>query len=145
MRLRNLPTRLITGAYIAHTGWTKWTADEETARGLHGMATGTYPFFAPIQPPQFVKALSITEMTVGAALLAPVVPAGVAGAALVGFAGGLLGMYARTPGMHEPGSIWPTKQGTAISKDSWLLAVGLGLMIGGASDRRSAQKETETA
>jgi uncharacterized membrane protein YkgB len=42
-------------------------------------------------------------------------------------------MYARTPTMHEPGSIWPTQAGIPVSKDVWMLGIGLGLM----ADRRS--------
>jgi hypothetical protein len=33
--------------------------------------------------------------------------------------------------MHEPGSIWPTPQGIAISKDAWMLGIGLGLIVDG--------------
>jgi hypothetical protein len=41
-----------------------------------------------------------------------VVPSLVAGAALTAFSGALLGLYLRTPGMHEEGSLLPTPQGT---------------------------------
>jgi hypothetical protein len=36
--------------------------------------------------------------------------------------------------MHKPGSIWPTQQGTAVSKDVWMLGIGLGLVIDGLVD-----------
>jgi hypothetical protein len=68
---------------------------------------------------------------VAAALLAPIVPPAIAGAALTGFSAALLTMYLRTDGMHKPGSIWPTSQGTAISKDVWMLGIGLGLVVDG--------------
>ena len=55
-------------------------------------------------------------------------PERVAGAALTGFADALLGLYVRTPGMRKPHSIWPTQQGIAISKDAWLLGIGLTLL-----------------
>jgi hypothetical protein len=67
-------------------------------------------------------------MGVGAALLAPVVPTKLAGAALTAFAGGLMAMYVRTPTLHRPGSIWPTPAGIGVSKDAWMLAIGLGLL-----------------
>jgi hypothetical protein len=63
----------------------------------------------------------------GAALLLPIVPAVVAGAGLVGFAGGLLGLYLRTPGMHQ--GLRPTQQGTPIAKDVWLLGIGAALVL----------------
>ena len=141
MRLRNLPTRLATGAFIAHSGWSKWSGTQETAAGIHQMASGAYPFLGQVDPHTFLKGLSAAEMTVGAVLLAPVVPAGVAGAALTAFSGGLIGLYARTPALRQNGGIWPSQQGTAIAKDSWMLGIGLGLVIGALSDRRNGKTD----
>ncbi len=129
MRLRTVPTRMATGAYILHAGWGKWHGNEEQAVGLHGMAAGAFPVFKAMKATDFLKMLSMGEMAVGAALLAPVVPPAIAGAALVGFSGALVAMYLRTDGMHEPGSVWPTAQGTALSKDVWMLGIGLGLIV----------------
>ncbi len=56
-------------------------------------------------------------------------PAGLAGLGLVGFAGALLGMWWRTPGMPADTSRRPTQQGTAIAKDVWLLGSGAGLVV----------------
>lgn len=129
MRLapRDLPARVTTGAYIAHAGWDKWHADEQHAAGVHGMAAGAYPFLAKIPPRTFVKALAAGELALGAALLAPVVSNRLAGLGLTGFAAGLVTMYLRTPALHQPGSVWPTPAGTGVSKDIWLLGMGLGL------------------
>jgi uncharacterized membrane protein YphA (DoxX/SURF4 family) len=135
MRLRNMPTRLATGAYILHTGWGKWHGNEEQAAGVHDMASGAFPIFGGMKAADFLKVLSVGEMAVGAALLAPVVPPVVAGAALTGFSGALVTMYLRTDGMHKAGSIWPTPQGTAISKDVWMLGIGLGLVVDGLRSR----------
>lgn len=135
MRLRNLPTRLATGAFILHSGWEKWHGGEEQAAGVHGMASGAFPVFKSMKAPDFLKMLSVGEMAVGTALLAPVVPPKIAGAALTGFAGALVTMYLRTDGMHQPGSIWPTPQGTAVSKDAWMLGIGLGLVVDGLRSR----------
>lgn len=129
MKLRNLPTRVVTGAYILHSGWGKWRGNEEQAAGVHGVAAGAFPVFNAMKPTDFLKMLSVGEMALGAALLTPVVPPVVAGAALTGFSGALVAMYLRTEGMHNPGSIWPTPQGTAISKDVWMLGIGLGLVL----------------
>jgi uncharacterized membrane protein YphA (DoxX/SURF4 family) len=137
MTLRNLPLRLVTGAYIAHTGWEKWHGSEEQAAGIHGMATGAYPFFTRMKSTDFLKLLSVGEMVTGGLLLAPFVPTAVAGAALTGFAGALVGMYLRTPSLHKPGSIWPTQQGIAVSKDAWMLGIGVSLLADAASRRGS--------
>jgi hypothetical protein len=137
MKLRNLPTRLATGAYILHTGWEKWHGDEDRAAGIHGMATGAYPMLSSVKSTDFLRALSVGEMAVGGALLAPFVPTAVAGAALTAFSGGLVTMYLRTDDLHRPGSVWPSAKGVAISKDSWLLAIGLGLLVDGLRSRRA--------
>jgi hypothetical protein len=65
----------------------------------------------------------------GAALLVPVVPTLVAGLGLAAFSGGLLGLYLRTPGMRQDGSIKPTQQGTAIAKDIWMLGIAAGFIV----------------
>lgn len=139
IRLSHLPLRLVTGAYILHAGIQKWSGDEDTATAIHGMASGTYPVFASMPPTRFLRLLAVGEVGTGAALLAPMVSTAKAGAALTGFSGALLGLYAKTPGMRKPGSIWPTQQGTPISKDSWLLAIGLALMVDGLTGRKKAK------
>ena len=128
MSLRNLPMRLAAGAYILNSGLTKWQAGEETAAGLQGMAAGAYPQVKQVDAPTFLKGLSGAEIATGALLVTPFVPARLAWAALTVFAGGLVGMYARLPGMRKPGSIWPSNEGLALSKDMWLLGIGLSLL-----------------
>lgn len=128
MKLRQLPPRAATGAFILHSGLQKWKGDEATAEMMHGMACGAYPVFGRLTPKRFLRVLSCAEITTGSLLLAPFVPGAVAGAFLTGFSGALVGLYARTPGMREPGSVWPTQNGTALAKDSWMLGVGLGLV-----------------
>ena len=136
MKLRNLPTRLIVGAYILHSGIEKWRGDREQAAGVHQMASGAFPVFKKMDAPQFLRTLSVGEMAVGAGLLAPVVSRAVAGTALTGFSGALVAMYLRTPGMRKPGSVWPTPQGIGLSKDVWMLAIGVGLIVDAVTDRK---------
>jgi uncharacterized membrane protein YphA (DoxX/SURF4 family) len=135
MKLRNLPTRLATGAYILHSGLEKWHGDEDQAAGVHGMAAQAYPPLQAMKATDFLRTLSVGEIAVGAALLTPFVPPALAGAALTGFSGALVGMYLRTDALHQPGSVWPTRQGIAVSKDVWMLGIGLGLLIDGLRGR----------
>lgn len=137
MRLREIPTRLATGAYILHSGLEKRRGTPELAQGMHGMASGAYPFVSGMEPTAFLRRLSVGEMTVGCLLLAPFVPTAVAGAALTGFSGALVTMYLRTPALRKPGSIWPSQQGVAISKDAWMLGIGIGLLADALADRRN--------
>jgi len=133
MRLKikasHLPPRIAAGAFILNSGIGKWSADEETAAQLHGFAAGAYPVLARVKPADFVRLLAAGEITLGAALLLPVVPAAVAGAGLAAFSGGLLGLYARTPGMRKDGTPFPTQQGIPLAKDAWMMGIGLGLVI----------------
>jgi hypothetical protein len=131
-RLRRAPLRLTTGVFILSTGLDKWQGDEQTAAQIHGFAGGTYPFLKGIEPTTFLRLLAAGEIAVGSALLLPVVPAALAGAALTGFSAGLLGLYLRTPGMRRgPKDLRSTPQGLAISKDVWMLGAGLALVVDG--------------
>jgi hypothetical protein len=138
--------RLATGAFILNSGLGKRGADEGTAAGLHGFASGTYPFLKNVPPATFAKALSTAEISIGTLLLTPFVPTAVAGAALTGFSGGLLGLYLRTPGMTKPGrSIAPTQDGLPIAKDVWMFGIGIGLITQGLLDRGSRAAAATTA
>lgn len=135
VKLSHLPPRMAAGAFILNSGVGKLSADEETAAQLHGFAVGAYPFLAKLKPRDFVRVLAGAEIALGAALLLPVVPSAVAGAGLTAFSGGLLGLYARTPGMRKEGSPFPTQQGIALAKDAWMMGIGLGLVIDDLTDR----------
>ena len=122
------PLRLATGAFVLNSGLSKRGAEGEAAAGMHGFATNAYPFLGRMEPKKFIQLLSTAEITVGAMLLFPLVPEGLAGITLTGFAAGLVGLYLKTPGMHLDGSLRPTEQGTALAKDTWLLGIGLSLL-----------------
>ncbi len=96
------------------------------------MAAGAYPFLRDVPPAKFLRMLAIGEIVAGALLIAPI-PNRMAGFVLTFFSGALITMYLRTPSLHEPGSFWPTRAGIAVSKDIWMVGIGLGLLI----ERRS--------
>jgi uncharacterized membrane protein YphA (DoxX/SURF4 family) len=131
-KLRRVPGRLTTGAFILNSGLGKLKGDEATAKAIHGMAAGAYPALGKVPPKVFLKGVAVGEVALGSALLLPIVPAGLAGLGLTGFSAGLLGMWWRLPGMHEPKSLKPTQQGTAIAKDVFMLGIGAGLVIDAA-------------
>lgn len=107
------------------------------------MAAGAFPFLKSIPPERFLKVLAAGEILTGALLLAPFVPNAVAGGALTGFSGSLLTMYARTPALRKQGSVWPTPAGIAVSKDVWMLGIGLGLVADAAKRTRARQQVPE--
>jgi len=134
--LSEIPARVSAGAFILNSGLGKRGVEQDAATGMHGFATGTYPFLKSVPPEQFIKVLSTSEIVLGAALLTPFVPTIVAGAALTAFSGGLLGLYLQTPGMRKEGSLAPTQEGLALAKDSWLVGIGLSIMLRGLTARR---------
>ncbi|MCF6377378.1 hypothetical protein L2K70_07160 [Nocardioides KLBMP 9356] len=147
MSLTQVPLRLATGAFILNAGIGKLGADEGTAQFLHGSAASTYPaLFKDMEPTKFARLLAVSEIGVGAALLAPMVPATVAGAALTGFGASLIGMYLKTPSMTLDDGIRPSQEGTAVAKDIWLVGAGLTLLTQGlASAAKSGVKSSKKA
>jgi hypothetical protein len=134
-KIRRTPLRLATGAFILNSGVEHLKVDEQMAGQLTDMATGTYPFLRKVDAKLFAKALAIGEIAVGGLLLAPIVPTRLAGFALTGFAGGLVGLYARTPGLRRERSVFPTQQGLGYAKDTWLAAIGISLLFDGLLEK----------
>ena len=147
MHPTHVPLRVATGAYILNSGIGKLGADEGTAQYLHGAAAATYPAaFEGMRPTRFAQLLAYSEIAVGAALLAPMVPATVAGAVLTGFGGSLVGMYLRTPSMTLDDGVRPSAEGIGMAKDVWLVGAGLTLLSQGvASATKSGLKTTQRA
>ncbi|SES44375.1 MULTISPECIES: DoxX family membrane protein [Lentzea] len=127
--LRQLPARITTGAYVLNSGLGKLHADQQAAESMHGWAANTYPLLGKLDPQRFAKLLAAGEIATGVALLVPLVPGIVAGAALTGFGGALLGLYLKTPGMRQERSLRPTEQGISLAKDVWLVGIGLSLVL----------------
>jgi uncharacterized membrane protein YphA (DoxX/SURF4 family) len=128
-KLRRAPLRAVTGAYILNSGVGKFGADDDTAKALHGFASGTYPFLGKLQPKMYAKALGAGEIAVGGVLLLPVFSPVVAGAVLAGFSGALLNVYWNTPGMHAEGNPRPTVAGSPLAKDAWMFGIGTSLIV----------------
>jgi len=130
------PLRLATGAFILNSGINKWkSGDDEVHKNIHSMAANAYPQLEPVDAKMFTKSLAGAEMALGTALLTPFISPGLAGAALTAFSGGLVGMYLRTPGMRENGTIRPSQNGTAVAKDVWMLGIGTALVLDAITSR----------
>ena len=128
-KLWHVPVRAATGGFILQSGIDKRSADEETAAGMHDLATITFPFFKRVTSNQFQKGLYRGEIALGTALLIPVVPPLLAGSALTAFSSALLCMYWKTPGTHEKGILWPTMQGMPLAENVWMLGIGISLVL----------------
>ena len=128
-KARRAPLRLSTGAFILNSGLTKFGADDEASKRLQSSAAQFMPQLERVDPRTFAKALAAGEVTLGTALLLPVVPPAVAGAGLSAFAGSLLTMWWKTPGMHREASLRPTPEGVPVAKDVWMLGSGVSLLL----------------
>ncbi|WP_405705994.1 hypothetical protein [Streptomyces sp. NBC_00069] len=133
---RQLPLRLTVGAFFLNSGLSKLGADEGTAERLQQFAATTYPFLGKHDAQKFVRLLSAGELAIATTLLLPVVPAAVAGVALTAFSIGTVGLYLRTPGMRQEGSLRPTEQGIVLAKDVWMLGIGVSLIAEGVYEHR---------
>lgn len=131
----HVPLRLATGAFILNSGLAKRPVQQEAAAGLHGFATTAHPEFKDMDAEQFANLLSGGEIALGAALLIPFVPSWLAGAGLTAFSTGLMRLYLKAPGLRQEGSVKPTEAGIGIAKDSWMLSIGLALLIDAVTDR----------
>lgn len=144
-KLRRAPLRVVTGAFVLNSGLGKLKADEDAAKAMHGLASGTYGFLGNVDAKLFAKGLGAGEIVLGGALLAPFVSPVVAGAGLAAFSGGLLNMYWQTEGMHRPGDPRPTQQGMPIAKDVWMAGIGVGLIVDGLLEPAHDKKIEITA
>jgi hypothetical protein len=131
----HVPVRLATGAFILNSGLTKRSMPQEGAARLHGFATTAHPEFKSVEATTFAKLLSTSEIMLGGALLFPAVPSWLAGAGLTAFSLGLMRLYLNGPGLRTEGSLRPSEQGIGIAKDSWLLGIGLALLVDSVTDR----------
>ncbi|ACU86817.1 hypothetical protein Bfae_30560 [Brachybacterium faecium DSM 4810] len=129
MSLSTAILRAVPGAFILNSGIGKLGMSAEAAEGMQGMAAHGVPALGKLTPEQFAKFLSYGEVAVGASLLLPFVPTKVAGLGLAAFSGSLVSMYLRTPGLTEADGVRPTGDGTAIAKDTWLLAIAAALLL----------------
>ena len=101
---------------------------------MKAQAELAFPQFAAMEPQAFLQLLSRAEIALGVALLIPFLPSRLVGAALAVFSGSLLRLYWRNPEFHPPGDPRPSPPGIAVSKDVWMFAIALALILGSRRD-----------
>ncbi|MEV4006151.1 hypothetical protein [Actinomadura sp. NPDC049753] len=128
-RAHQMPVRLAVGAFVLNSGLSKLQGLDAAADEIHGTAKTAYPFLGSQDPRDFTRTLGRAEVALGTALLVPLVPSLVAGAALTAFSAGLTGLYLRLPGMRQEGGLRPSPQGIPLAKDTWLVGIGASLVL----------------
>ena len=139
--IANAALRLVSGAFILNSGINKLRLDEASAAGLQQMAANGVPQLGEMEPAAFGKMLSIGEISLGSALLLPLIPSRLAGLGLGAFSGVILASYLRTPGLTESDGIRPTQDGTALAKDVWLAGMAVALIFGRRSVKKAKNKK----
>ncbi|WP_141576242.1 DoxX family membrane protein [Actinomadura sp. WMMA1423] len=128
-RAHQMPVRLAVGAFVLNSGLSKLQDLEGAAEQTHGTAKTAYPFLESRDPKDFTRVLGRAEVALGTALVVPLVPSLLAGAALTAFSAGLAGLYLRLPGMRQEGGLRPSPQGIPLAKDTWLVGIGVSLVL----------------
>ena len=141
--IANAALRLVSGAFILNSGINKLRLDEASAAGLQQMAANGVPQLGEMEPAAFGKMLSIGEISLGSALLLPLIPSRLAGLGLGAFSGVILASYLRTPGLTESDGIRPTQDGTALAKDVWLAGMAVALIFTRRSYRQQKKKSNK--
>ena len=138
----HMPMRLTTGGYILNAGVDLLDADAHSAEQIHGTAAQAFPVLDADDPKTFTTVLAASEIALGGALATPLVPSRYAGAGLAMFAAGLLTMYMRTPRLHRPQSIRPTREGLGMAKDALMMGIALTLLSDRGSRRRRPSRRS---
>ena len=96
-----------------------------------------------MEPKDFVQLLSASEIALGAALLGiGFIPSSLAGLGLSIFAGSLTRLYLTAPGTRREGTVAPSQQGVVLAKDSWMLAIGVALVLDSLFGSRKSRKKS---
>lgn len=143
-KLASIALRAIPGAFILNSGISKIGMPADASEGTQQFAATGIPAVKNLPADKFGSILGWTEAGLGAALLTPFVSNRVAGLGLTAFGSGLLSLYFADPDNRQDDGIRPTDQGTSLAKDSWLVAVGLGLFFAGdGSSKKDKNKDQD--
>jgi hypothetical protein len=126
--------------FFLHTALAKRELDEKGAKMLHRFASSAYPQLEAVPPATFVRAVTVAESAIAVSLLVPAVPATIGAAGLTAFGAGLMGTYARAPGMRRAGSLRPTEFGLSLAKDTWMVAAGVAVLTDAVIKRRASAR-----
>lgn len=129
IKIHQLPPRLACGAFILNTGMSKRSLTVDKAEGLRDQAARVIPPLKKMDPKRFGKLLSGFEISLGTALLIPVVPTWLVSAGLIGFSGLLMGVYLKTPELTMDDGIRPAPAGMGIARDVFMLGSGVGMLV----------------
>jgi hypothetical protein len=124
--VRRAPLRLTTGAFVLNSGVSTFSATGEKTTRLQSTAAKLVPQVERMDPRTFAKVLGAGEVTLGTALMLPVVPAAVAGLGLTAFAASLLATRSSNDGQHADSDGQPA---VPNATEAWMLGSGVSLLL----------------
>lgn len=132
-------TRVIPGAFIANSGAGKIGMPAEASAGLQQYAATGVPLVKALPADKFGTILGVSEVALGAALAIPAIPNRVAGVGLTAFSAGLLSLYFANPENTKADRIRPSDEGLSLSKDIFMLSLGVGLIAQGDEKKKESK------
>ena len=128
--VRRAPLRLTTGAFVLNSGVNTFGADDETSKRMQASAAKLVPQVERMDPRTFSKVLAAGEVTLGTALMLPIVPAAVAGLGLTAFAASVLATQRPSNGQHaDTTGEQPANQAVPHATEAWMLGAGVSLLL----------------
>lgn len=127
--VRRAPLRLTTGAFVLNSGVSTFNADGVTAKRLQTAAAKLVPQVERMDPRTFAKAVAAGEVTLGTALMLPIVPPAIAGLGLSAFAASLLATRGSSNGGHvDVGGARP-ESAVPQATEAWMIGAGVSLLL----------------
>jgi hypothetical protein len=127
--VRRAPLRLTTGAFVLNSGVSTFSATEEQTKKLQSTAAKLVPQVERMDPRTFAKVVGAGEVTLGTALMLPIVPAAVAGLGLTAFAASLLAARPSGNGQHTDSEPETGKSAVPHATEAWMLGSGVSLLL----------------
>jgi len=127
--VRRAPLRLTTGAFVLNSGVSTFGASDEQTKKLQSTAAKLMPQVERMDPRTFAKVVGAGEVTLGTALMLPMVPAAVAGLGLTALAASLLASRPTTNGHHASPGGETTSVPVPNATEAWMLGSGVSLLL----------------
>lgn len=141
--LSSVALRAIPGLFILNSGVGKIGMPAEASAGTQEFAASGIPALKNLPADKFGSILGWSETAVGGAMLAPFVSNRMAGIGVTALGAGLLTLYFNNEGNTKEDGIRPTDDGISLAKDSWLVAIGLGLIFADGKKKKKKAKKSK--
>jgi hypothetical protein len=120
---------LSAGAFVVNSGVSRFGADDAAMKRLQTSAAKLVPQVERMSPRTFSRAVAAGEVTLGTAIMLPLVPAAAAGIGLSVFAASLVAARQPTSGQHVDPTDDATGSAVPNATEAWMLGSGVSLLL----------------